>query len=146
MLSIGHQLDNTWRARLAPNKCGMHSVHPLEVHLRISVEDLKPGRLPRPPQENPEATSICKRVADPMGTRAIFDYHDDSAAVVEIPDRDPAPLPRATTDGLDDEGIATMVWRTRYSSQKREAGDSVGDADNDPRKSHCLTLRSRRLA
>ena len=139
--SIGQQFDNTWRARFAPNKHSVHSIHSLEVRLRISVEDLKPGRSPRPPEEDPEATTICKCVANPMSTRTVFNYHDDSAAVIEISDRNAAPLARATTAGLNYEGIVAVVWRPRNASKKREVGDRVGDAYNGSGKSHRLTLR-----
>jgi len=138
--SIGQQFDNTWSTRFVANKRSVHSIHSLEVRLRISVEDLKPGRSPRPPQENPEATTICKRVANPMSTRTVFNYHDDSAAVIEISDRNPAPLPRATTAGLNYEGIVAVVWRPRNASKKREVGDRIGDAYNGPGKFHRLTL------
>jgi hypothetical protein len=116
--SIGQQFDHTWSARFAPNKRRVHAVHSLEVGLRLSVEDLKPGRSPRPPEEHPEATTICKRVANPMSTRTAFNDHEDSAAVIEISDRNAAPLPRATTAGLNDEGIVAVVWRPRHASKK----------------------------
>jgi hypothetical protein len=75
-----------------------------------------------------------------MSTRTVFNYHDDSAAVIEISDRNPAPLPRATTAGLNYEGIVAVVWRPRNASKKREVGDRVGDAYNGPGKFHRLTL------
>jgi hypothetical protein len=142
--SIEQQLDYTWSARFVPNKRSVHSIHSLEVRLRFNVEELKPGRPPRPLKENPEPTTICKRVANPLSTRAVFNDHDDSTAIIEISDRNAAPLPGATTAGLNDEGIVAVVWRPRNASKKREVGDRVGDAYNGPGKSHRLTLRSRR--
>ena len=144
--SVGQQFDHTWSAYLAPNKRSVYSVHSLEVRLRISFEDLKPCRSPRPSEEDPEATTVCKRVSNPMSTRTVFDHHDDSAAVIEISDRNAAPLPRATANGLNDDGIPAVVRRARNASKKREIGEGVGDAHNGPWKSHCLALRSRLLA
>jgi hypothetical protein len=105
------------------------------------IEDAKPGRSACPLEENPKPTAICNSVANPVSTRTVFDYHDDSAAVSDISDRDPPPLPRATTDGLDDDSIIPVVWRARNPGKKREVGDRVGNADNSPRQCHCLTLR-----
>ena len=82
-------------------------------------------------------------MANSVSTGTVFDYHGDSAAVSEISDRDPPPLPRATTDGLDDESIVAVVWRERNPGKKREVGDRVGNANDSPRKGHCLTLRFR---
>jgi hypothetical protein len=110
----------------------------LEVRLRIFIENLKPSRSPCPPEVNPDATTVCKRVADPMSARTVFDHHDDSAAVIEISDRNAVPLPGPTADGLDDEGIPAVVGRARDSSKKRKVGDRVGDAYNGPRKLHRL--------
>ena len=136
--SVGSELDNQWSARLAPNKRSVYSVHSLEVRLRIFIENLKPSRSPRPPEVNPDATTVCKRVADPMSAGTVFDHHDDSAAVIEISDRNAVPLPGPTADGLDDEGIPAVVGRARDSNKKRKVGDRVGDAYNGPRKLHRL--------
>jgi hypothetical protein len=116
----------------------VYSVHSLEVRLRIFIENLKPSGSPCPPEVNPDATTVCKRVADPMSARTVFDHHDDSAAVIEISDRNAVPLPGPTADGLDDEGIPAVVGRARDSSKKRKVGDRVGDAYNGPRKLHRL--------
>jgi non-ribosomal peptide synthetase component F len=53
-----------------------------------------------------------------MSSRTAFNYHDDSAAVIEICDRNAAPLPRATTAGLNDEGIVAVIWRPWNASKK----------------------------
>jgi hypothetical protein len=79
----------------------MDAIHALEVHLRVRIEDLKPGRSPCPPEVDLEATPVRKRVANPVSSRTVFDDHDDSAAVIEIPDRNASPLSRPATDGLN---------------------------------------------
>jgi hypothetical protein len=80
----------------------MHSIHPAKVSLWICIEHPQPGRAPRSLEVNPEAAVIRKRVADPVGARAILNDDDDAAAVVEIPHWDAAPLTRSTTDRFDD--------------------------------------------
>jgi hypothetical protein len=139
--SVEQQFDDTCSARLVPNERCVHSVHSLEVRLRIRIEDANPGGSPGAPEMNPEATLIGKRVANPMSTQTVFHHHDDSAAFIEISDRNAAPLPRVTADSLDDEGISAVVWRAWNTGKKREAGDRVGDAYNRRRKFHCLALR-----
>jgi hypothetical protein len=96
----------------------MHSIHPAKVGLWIGIEDPQPGRAPCPPEVNPEATVIRKRVADPVGAEAILNDDDDSAAIVEIPHWDAAPLTRSTTDCLDDERASSGVRRPRDASEK----------------------------
>ena len=70
----------------------MHSIHAAKVGLWISIHNPQTGRPPCSAEVNPETPVVCKRVPDPLGMEAMLDDDDDSTAVVEIPDRDAAPL------------------------------------------------------
>jgi hypothetical protein len=78
-----------------------------------------------------------------VGAEATLNDDDDSAAVVEIPHWDAAPLIRSTTDCLDDERASSGVRRPRDAREKGQVSDRVRETDDrfrKLRKSHLMAL------
>lgn len=116
----------------------MHSIHAAKVGLWISIHNPQASRPPCSTEVNPETPVVCKRVPDPLGMEAMLDDDDDSTAVVEIPDRDAAPLTRPIADCFNDERISAGVRRPRDTRKKGNVGDGVRDTNNLLRKSHLI--------
>jgi hypothetical protein len=96
----------------------MHSIHAAKVGLWISIHNPQARRPPCSAEVNPETPVVCKRVPDPLGMEAMLDDDDDATAVVEIPDRDAAPLTRPIADCFNDERISAGVRRPRDTREK----------------------------
>jgi hypothetical protein len=116
----------------------MHSIHAAKVGLWISIHNPQARRPPCSTEVNPETPVVCKRVPDPLGMEAMLDDDDDATAVVEIPDRDAAPLTRPRADCFNDERIFAGVWRPRDTREKGSVSDGVCDTNNLLRKSHLI--------
>jgi hypothetical protein len=79
-----------------------------------------------------------------MGAEAILNDDENSAPLVEIADGDAAPLPRSTTDGLDDESVSSGVRRPRDAGEKGQISDRVRETGDRLRyflKSHPRALK-----
>jgi hypothetical protein len=69
---------------------------------------------------------------------AMLHDDDDATAVVEISDRDAAPLTRSITDCFNDERISAGVRRPRDTREKGNVSDGVRDTNDLLRKSHLI--------
>ena len=90
--SFEQDFDDSRGAGVAPDERGVSAVHLLEVRRRVGIEHPEPRGPPNPPEVNPEPATAFLGVAYPLGTGTIFDDHDDPATVIEVADRDTAPL------------------------------------------------------
>jgi len=116
----------------------MHSIHAAKVGLWISIHNPQARRPPCSAEVNPETPVVCKRVPDPLGMEAMLHDDDDATAVVEISDRDAAPLTRSITDCFNDERISAGVRRPRDTREKGNVSDGVRDTNDLLRKSHLI--------
>jgi hypothetical protein len=121
---------------MAPHQAGVEAIHPTQIRFRGCFEHPELCRAPLPSQVNSKMPVLCESVSNPVGTRPVFHYDNDTAVVVEVPNRNAVTLARVPPNRFDDEGVLPRVRGSRYAGDDRSVRDGVRYSNYGSRKSH----------